>query len=100
LGGIRLHDAAFGELFETTDVRAYTMTIAAEGRTEPYSEKYDRLILATGEVSLQDNVAGEKADRLDLKRGEVKWIPHGATHAVTNVGTQPATFITFEFPVE
>jgi quercetin dioxygenase-like cupin family protein len=100
LGGFRLHDAAFGELFETSSVRAYTMTIAAEGRTDPYSEKYDRLILALSDLTLQDNVNGEKPAKLELKRGEVRWVTRGATHAITNVGTQPATFITVEFGID
>jgi uncharacterized RmlC-like cupin family protein len=97
MGGFRYHDAAMGELFEAGGVRAYTMTIAALGRTEPHLETYDRLIVAVSDLTARESVSGEKPTFLELKVGEVKWIARGVTHATTNVGTRPATFVTFEF---
>jgi quercetin dioxygenase-like cupin family protein len=97
LGGFRYHDAAFGEIFEMSGVRAYTMTIAARGRTEPHSENYDRLIVAISDVKLRENVQGEKPSEVEFEPGEIKWIPRGETHASTNIGSNPATFVTFEF---
>ena len=33
-----------------------------------------------------------------LKSGEVKWVPGGYTHTLTNVNKQPGKFVTIEFP--
>jgi len=97
IGGFRYHDAALGELFEAGAVRAYAMTIAAQGRTETHPENYDRLIIAISDLTLRENVDGQKPSVLQMKPGDVKWIPRGLTHATINIGSQPATFITFEF---
>jgi len=78
-------------------MRGYTMTMAVGGHTEQHEEKYDRLVVAVSNFELQENIAGQLSSILELKAGEIRWIPRGATHATTNVGTSPATFITFEF---
>ena len=95
--GFRYHDTATGELFEEGGVRAYTMTMAADGRTEPHVESYDRLVVALTDLKLRDNVVGESPTELTMKTGEVRWFHHGQTHSTMNVGTGPISFITFEF---
>lgn len=97
MGGFRFHDAAFGYLFEATLMRGYTMTIAASGRTEPYTESYDRLIVAISDLNLRDAVEGQLPATFEMRAGDVRWVPRGMDHAITNVGTSPATFITLEF---
>jgi hypothetical protein len=32
-----------------------------------------------------------------FKSGDVKWLPGGYTHTLTNVSNQPAKFVTLEF---
>jgi hypothetical protein len=97
MGGFRFHDAAFGAIFEAPAIRGYTMTIAAEGRTEEHAEPYDRLLVAVSDLKLRENVAGQPPSELQMKAGEIRWIPRGMTHATTNIGKAPATFITLEF---
>jgi quercetin dioxygenase-like cupin family protein len=97
IGGFPLHDAAFGELFQLPAMRAYTMTLAAGGRTEKHEENYDRLLIAVSDLTLREDVVGQPASELQMKAGDVKWLPRGVTHAITNVGASPATFITVEF---
>jgi uncharacterized RmlC-like cupin family protein len=97
MGGFRYHDAAFGDLFEAPGVRAYALTIAAGGRTEAHIESYDRLILAMSDLKLRDNIAGQGPAEFEMKAGEARWMPKGTTHAITNIGTAPAVFITLEF---
>jgi quercetin dioxygenase-like cupin family protein len=96
IGGFRFHDAAFGELFQFPVVRAYTMTIAADGRTEKHEENYDRLVIAISDLKLREDAAGQPSSELQMKAGEVKWFPRGVTHATTNLGALPATFVTIE----
>lgn len=97
MGGFRYHDAAFGELFQASAVRGYTMRFAAGGRTEQHGENYDRLLIAVTDLNLREEVAGQPPSGLAMKAGEVRWIPRGRTHATTNAGAFPATLITLEF---
>lgn len=97
MGGFRYHNAAFAALFETSTLRGYAMTIAAGGQTERHTENYDRLLVAVSDLKLREEATGQAAAELAMKAGDVQWVPRGATHAVTNVGTGPATFITLEF---
>ncbi len=97
MGGFRYHDAAFGPIFDASAIRGYTMTIAAGGRTEEHAENYDRLLVAVSDLKLRENVVGQPPSELQMKAGEIRWIPLGMTHATTNIGTSPATFIVLEF---
>jgi len=97
MGGFRYHDAALAELFESPGVRGYAMTVAAGGRIEPHAEDYDRLVLAMSDLKLRENIAGQGPYELQMKAGEARWMPKGTTHAITNIGTAPAVFITLEF---
>jgi len=90
------HEAAFGELFETSAARGYLMTVAAGGRIEEHTESYDRLLVAVSDVKLRETSAGQDASELVMKAGDVRWAVRGSIHAVTNAGTAPATFITLE----
>lgn len=97
IGGFRFHDAALGELFEFPVMRGYTMTIAAGGRTEKHDENYDRLVIAVSDLKLREDLDGQPSSEIQMKAGDVKWFPRGASHATTNTGVSPATFITLEF---
>ncbi|SPE34657.1 hypothetical protein SBA2_980012 [Acidobacteriia bacterium SbA2] len=97
MGGFRYHDAAFGELFQASAVRGYTMRIAAGARTEQHGENYDRLLIAVTDLNFREDTAGQSSSELAMKAGEVRWIPRGQTHATTNAGASPATLITLEF---
>ncbi|MGH9546969.1 MAG: hypothetical protein ACRD23_17330 [Terriglobales bacterium] len=97
IGGFRFHDAALAKLFEFPMMRAYTMTIAAGGRTENHDEHYDRLVVAVSDVKLREDVTGQPSSEVLMKGGDVKWFPREVSHATTNTGNSPATFITIEF---
>jgi len=97
MGGFRFHDAAFGELFDATVMRGYSMVVAVGGRTEKHTENYDRLLVATSDLHLRDTEDGHAPSEFQMKAGEIRWVPRGMIHSLTNVGTSPATFITIEF---
>jgi quercetin dioxygenase-like cupin family protein len=97
MGGFRFHDAALGELFEAPAVRAYTFRMAAGGRTKQHQENYDRLLVALTDVHLREDVAGQPPSDLVMKAGEVRWIPRGQLHAVTNLAASPGMLLTLEF---
>jgi len=97
MGRFRVHDALYGPLFEDFEMRGYTMIMAAEGRTEAHKEQYDRLVIAVSHVRLQEDNEGGSSSVIEMNPGDFRWIPRGLTHATTNVGTSPATYITLEF---
>jgi quercetin dioxygenase-like cupin family protein len=97
MGGFRFHDAVFGELFEAPVMRGYTMTIAVGGHTEPHREAFDRLIVAVSNLGLRETLDGRTPSEFEMKAGEIRWEQRGATSAIENIGTSPATFITLEF---
>ena len=97
MGGFRFHEAAFGELFDATVMRGYSMVVAVGGRTEKHTENYDRLLVATSDLHLRDTEDGHTPSEFQMKAGEIRWVPRGMIHSLTNVGTSPATFITIEF---
>jgi hypothetical protein len=97
MGGFRYHDAAFAELFQWPVMRAYSMVVAAGGRTERHEERYDRLVVAVSDLKLREDADEQPSSEIPMKAGEIKWFPRGMNHATTNTGNSPATFITFEF---
>jgi quercetin dioxygenase-like cupin family protein len=97
IGGFRYHGAAFAGLFQFTGMRGYSLVVAAGGRTEKHEEQYDRLILAISDLKLREDVTGQPSSEVLMNAGDVKWFPRGISHATTNMGDSPATFITFEF---
>jgi quercetin dioxygenase-like cupin family protein len=92
----RYHDAVVGTLFENPPLRAYEMTLASGGRTEPHVERYNRLLIALGDLSLKDKTEGKDESEIRLNEGDISWLPGGATHELINSGTQPAHFIVVE----
>lgn len=95
---LRYHDAAFADLLQSPGMRGYSMILAAGGQIENREERYDRLILAISDLKLREDATGQPSSELLMKAGDIKWVPHGASHATTNTGSAPATFITFEIP--
>ncbi len=56
------------------------------------------LVVALSDLDLRNDVEGKPSIHAQIGAGDVKWVPGGFTHTVTNVGKQPARFITVEFP--
>jgi hypothetical protein len=59
---------------------------------------HDRLILAVTDMQVVDQAAGQAQVPLKLKSGEVKWLPKGGNHSLSNTGDTACSFLTFEFP--
>lgn len=97
VGDFPMHDAGIVELFETPVVRGYKLAIAADGRTGKHHEDYDRLLMALSDLKVRQEVNGQPASDLEMKAGDVRWVPRGATDATINVGGAPAALLTLEF---
>ena len=68
------------------------------GATLP-SEHHDgpRLLVAVSDLDMRSNGGGEGAAVWKLKPGDVKWLPAGDAHTLTNGGTRAGRFVTLEF---
>ena len=71
----------------------------APGATVP-SHHHDgpHLVVAVSDLELRSDIEGKGPVTSNLKAGDVKWIPGGFTHTLTNVGKSPARLVTVEFP--
>jgi quercetin dioxygenase-like cupin family protein len=67
-------------------------TIPSHHHTGPH------LVVAVTDLNFRSDVEGQATPRsIQIKSGEVKWVPGGYTHTVTNTGKQEAKFVTLEF---
>jgi quercetin dioxygenase-like cupin family protein len=55
------------------------------------------LVVAITDLDIRSDVEGKGPIPGHLKSGEVKWLPGGYTHTLTNTGKQDAKFVTLEF---
>jgi quercetin dioxygenase-like cupin family protein len=55
------------------------------------------LVVAVSDVELRSDIEGKSPMSTKAKPGEVKWVPGGYSHTVTNTGKDRARFVTIEF---
>ena len=55
------------------------------------------LLVAVSDLEVRSDVEGQGPMPGHFKSGDVKWLPGGYTHTLTNVGKQAAKFVTLEF---
>ena len=58
------------------------------------------LLVAVSDLELRSDVEGKEPLPAKFKSGDVKWVPGGYTHTLTNVGKSPAKLVTVEFPAK
>jgi hypothetical protein len=54
--------------------------------------------VAVSDLDLRSDVEGKGPVPGQFKSGDIKWLPGGYTHTLTNVGKTAAKFVTVEFP--
>ena len=91
MGEFKYQGTLYSDLCEVPGFRAYSMKMSPGGMTEKHEEKYDRLLVAITDLSLQDT-----GQHMQLKAGDVQWLPARAELSMTNVGNAPGEFILFE----
>lgn len=55
------------------------------------------LVVAVSDLELRNDVEGKGPTPATLKAGDVRWVPGGFTHTLTNTGKSPARLVTVEF---
>jgi quercetin dioxygenase-like cupin family protein len=66
-------------------------TIPSHHHTGPH------LVVAVTDLDVRSDVEGQGPMPGHIKSGEVKWLPGGYTHTLTNTGKQQVKFVTLEF---
>jgi quercetin dioxygenase-like cupin family protein len=68
------------------------------GTTVP-SHHHDgpHLLVAVSDLELRSEVDGQGPMPGKFKAGDIKWLPGGYTHTLTNTGASVARFVTVEF---
>lgn len=84
-------------LFVKDGVRGSEVNLEAGAVVPSHHHDGPHLVIALTDLDLRSDIEGKGAMPVHFKSGDVKWVPGGYTHTVTNEGKAPARFITVEF---
>jgi quercetin dioxygenase-like cupin family protein len=84
-------------LFVKDGARVSEMILQPGGVQPQHRHAGPHLVVAVSDLHLRSGAPGQKATSAELKSGEVRWVPAGLSHSITNVGQQPARWVTVEF---
>jgi quercetin dioxygenase-like cupin family protein len=84
-------------LFVKDGVRVSEVDLRPGGMIPKHHHSGPHLAVAITDMNLGSEVAGKGSSNIELKAGEIKWVPGGFTHMVMNQGKHEAKFITLEF---
>jgi len=85
-------------LFVNDGVRATEFELQPGGVVPTHHHAGPHLLVAVTDLDIRSDVQGQGPMPGHFKSGDSKWLPGGYSHTITNVGKQPAKFVTFEFP--
>ena len=85
-------------LFVQDGVRVSEIELQPGATMPSHHHKGPHLLVAVSDLDLRSDVEGQGPMPGKFKSGDVKWLPGGYTHTLTNVGKTPIKFITLEFP--
>jgi len=84
-------------LFVEDGVRVSEIELQSAGVLPKHHHSGPHLVVALTDLVIRSQVPGATGSNIELKAGDVKWVPAGFTHTLTNVGDQMAKFVTLEF---
>ena len=84
-------------LFVKDGVRASEITLQPGATLPKHHHAGPHLLVAVSDLEIRSDVVGQGPMLGYFKSGDVKWLPGGYSHTLTNVGKTEAKFITLEF---
>jgi quercetin dioxygenase-like cupin family protein len=84
-------------LFVKDGVRVSETTLEPGAVVPSHHHDGPHLLVAVSDLDLRSDVEGRAPTLAKFKSGEIKWLPGGYTHTVTNVEKSPARLVTVEF---
>ncbi len=85
-------------LFVKDGVRVSELDLDAGATTPRHHHGGPYLVVAISDLNLRSDVGGKGSTPTSLKAGDIKWLPGGYTHTVTNMGNSPARLVAVESP--
>jgi quercetin dioxygenase-like cupin family protein len=84
-------------LFVKDGVRVSEVNLEPRATVPSHHHDAPHLMVAVSDLDLRSDVEGQGPMPGQFKAGDIKWLPGGYTHTVTNVGKTPARLVTVEF---
>jgi quercetin dioxygenase-like cupin family protein len=84
-------------LFVKDGVRASEIILQPGAMLPKHHHTGPHLLVAVSDLQIRSDVVGQGPMLGYFKSGDVKWLPGGYSHTLTNVGKAEAKFITLEF---
>jgi quercetin dioxygenase-like cupin family protein len=84
-------------LFVKDGVRVSEVNLEPGAIVPSHHHDGSHLLVAVSDLDVRSDVDGMGPMPGKFKSGDVKWLPGGYTHTLTNVGKSPARFVTVEF---
>jgi quercetin dioxygenase-like cupin family protein len=89
-------------LFVKDGIRATEFELQPGGVVPKHHHTGPVLVVAITDLALEETIEGQPLTPAhpasQMKSGDSKWLPGNLTHTLTNPSTQPAKFVTLEFP--
>jgi quercetin dioxygenase-like cupin family protein len=92
-----LHGGTQEILFVQDGVRVSLIELKPGGMIPSHHHVGPHLLVAVSDLEIRSDVEGQGPMPGHFKSGDIKWLPGGYTHTLTNVGKKPAKFVTLEF---
>jgi len=84
-------------LFVQDGARVSTVELEPGATVPSHPHDGPHLLVAVSDLELRSDVEGQGPMAGRFKSGDVKWLPGGYTHTLTNTGKTRARFVTVEF---
>jgi len=85
-------------LFVKDGVRVSEVNLDAGATMPSHHHNGPHVLVAVSDLDLRSDIEGMGPVPGKFKAGDVKWLPGGYTHTLTNTGDHAARFVTVEFP--
>ncbi len=85
-------------LFVKDGVRVSEVDLDAGGTMPSHHHNGPYLLVAITDLDLRSNLESRGRVPMKLGLGDIRWLPGGYTHTLTNMGKRRARFVTVEFP--
>ncbi|HZQ91307.1 MAG TPA: hypothetical protein VFA60_05910 [Terriglobales bacterium] len=97
--GLEVGRGAMTEVLMVSDgVKASEVTINPGAMLPHHTHKLPHLVIAVSALHLKNEPHGGPVTEVHMRPGDIRWVPAGVSHMVTNIGNAPARFVTLEFP--
>jgi quercetin dioxygenase-like cupin family protein len=94
--GQELPGARIKVLFVRDGARVSTVELEPGATVPSHHHDGPHLLVAVSDLQLRSDVEGQGPMPGTFKSGDVKWLPGGYTHTLTNTGKERARFVTVE----